>query len=67
MKKTANFALKGELVKKYGSCMRAAPALKISTFRLSMIIQRHTEPSPNERKALARVIGKENLDQILQA
>ncbi len=53
--------LKVALVNHYGSQILASRHLKIPEGRLSKLIRGHVTPTEKERKALKRVLGKENV------
>jgi hypothetical protein len=58
-------ALKGELIGRFDSCLRAAPALGLSQTKLSLIINGHYSPTKAERRAFERVLGVERAEKLL--
>ena len=52
-----NLTLKAELIRRYGSQVEAAKALKISESRLSYLVREHITASPCVRAKLAEAFG----------
>ena len=52
-----NLRLKAELVKRYGSQVKAAKALGLSESRLSYLVQGHIEPSSVMRSKFESTFG----------
>jgi len=60
-----NLELKAELIRQFGSCVSAAPQLRMTPSRLSLLIHRHIKPTQEERHAISRVLGRETAQRVL--
>jgi hypothetical protein len=56
--------LKGAIVGEFGSQIRAAGKIGMHPSRLSLIIQQHVAPSPEELKILRKSLGRSVIDSI---
>ncbi len=61
----ANLNLKGELIRRYGSQIKASQALGIHESKLSYIVQGHREPTEREREALEKALGRSFVKRTL--
>ncbi len=61
----ANLNLKSELIRRYGSQIRASQALGIHESKLSYIVQGHREPTEREREALEEALGRSFVKKTL--
>jgi len=55
---------KGAIIGEFGSQIRAAHVIGIHPSRLSLIIQQHVEPSPDEIKLLRKSLGRSVIDSL---
>ena len=57
METTNEFALKAELILRFGTLKKAAQEMNIPGSELTKITKRNLIPYPRERKALTKVLG----------
>ena len=67
METTNEFALKAELILRFGTLKKAAQGMGIRGSELTKITKRNLIPYPKERKALEKVLGLELATELLPA